>query len=56
MTRVVVSGAGGFVGLPLLAQLARSGREIHALSTRAQPPALAGVRWHRLDLADRAAV
>jgi nucleoside-diphosphate-sugar epimerase len=56
MTRVLVSGAGGFVGLPLLAQLTRTGREVHALSTRARPSTPAGVHWHVLDLADGAAV
>jgi nucleoside-diphosphate-sugar epimerase len=56
MTRVLVSGAGGFVGLPLLAQLTRTDREVHALSTRARPSTPAGVHWHVLDLADGAAV
>jgi nucleoside-diphosphate-sugar epimerase len=59
--RVLVSGAGGFIGLPLLAELTREGahegREVHALCTRTPPPgAAAGVRWHRLDLFDAAAV
>ncbi len=56
MTRVLVSGAGGFIGLPVLAQLARADREIHALCTRAPAPAETGVRWHALDLSDRVAV
>jgi nucleoside-diphosphate-sugar epimerase len=56
VSRVLVSGAGGFVGLPVLTQLARANREVHALSTRAQPPALAGVHWHVIDLRDPAAV
>jgi nucleoside-diphosphate-sugar epimerase len=56
MTRVLVSGAGGFVGLPVLRQLACADREVHALSTHAQPPAPAGVRWHVIDLFDQAAV
>lgn len=55
MTRVLVSGAGGFVGLPVLERLSRAGTEIHALSTHARPPAVAGVHWHRLDLSDHAA-
>jgi nucleoside-diphosphate-sugar epimerase len=55
VTRVLVSGASGFVGLPLVAQLTRGGREVHALHTRADPPALANVHWHLLDLRDRAA-
>ncbi|HTW43298.1 MAG TPA: NAD(P)-dependent oxidoreductase [Solirubrobacteraceae bacterium] len=53
---MIVSGAGGFVGLPVLARLARADTDVHALCTRDPPPALAGVRWHRVDLADGAAV
>jgi nucleoside-diphosphate-sugar epimerase len=53
---VLVTGASGFVGLPLLEQLVRAGDEVHALSTRARPPKLPGVRWHRGDLADRDAI
>lgn len=56
MTGVLVSGAGGFIGLPLLARLARGDVEVHALCTRARPPALPGVNWHRLDLSDSVAV
>lgn len=56
MTRVLVSGASGFVGLPLLAELSREGTELHALSTRPSPPALPGVCWHRLDLFDSTAL
>jgi nucleoside-diphosphate-sugar epimerase len=57
VTRVLVTGAGGFVGLPLLGRLDSEGREVHALHTRA-PPASApvGVLWHRLDLFDAQAV
>jgi nucleoside-diphosphate-sugar epimerase len=56
VTRVLVSGARGFVGLPLLAELARDGAELHALSTRPSSPALPGVCWHRIDLFDSVAV
>jgi nucleoside-diphosphate-sugar epimerase len=56
MTRVLVTGASGFVGLPLLAELVRRGEEVHAVSTRAAPESIDGVRWHRLDLADNQAV
>jgi nucleoside-diphosphate-sugar epimerase len=53
VTRVLVTGAGGFVGLPLLGRLEGEGREVHALCTRTPPAsAPAGVRWHRLDLFD----
>jgi nucleoside-diphosphate-sugar epimerase len=56
VTRVLVSGAGGFVGLPVLARLAQADAEVHALHTRPQPPVLEGVHWHRLDLADPVAL
>jgi nucleoside-diphosphate-sugar epimerase len=49
----LVTGASGFVGLPVLQRLAGTGAEVHALSTRAHPPAVPDVRWHRGDLADR---
>jgi nucleoside-diphosphate-sugar epimerase len=52
MSRVLVTGASGFVGLPLLRELAAQGGEVHALSRASQPPALEGVSWHRLDLGD----
>ncbi len=56
MSRVLVTGAGGFIGLPLIAELTRRGAEVHALSRHPQPPDARGVRWHRVDLGDDAAV
>ncbi len=56
MTRVLVTGGGGFIGMPLLARMTQAGAETHALCTRARPPEPAGVRWHVLDLADGAAL
>ncbi|MGD0455560.1 MAG: NAD(P)-dependent oxidoreductase [Solirubrobacteraceae bacterium] len=53
MSGVLVTGASGFVGLPVLERLVCAGAEVHALSTRARPPELPGVCWHRADLADR---
>jgi nucleoside-diphosphate-sugar epimerase len=55
-TSVLVTGASGFIGLPLTAELARRGAEVHALSRRRSPPPLPGVRWHEADLADGARV
>lgn len=56
MTRTLVTGAGGFIGLPMVERLARAGAPIDALTTRASPPSVPGVRWHRVDLGDNAAV
>jgi nucleoside-diphosphate-sugar epimerase len=56
MTAVLVSGGSGFIGLPVLRGLSDSGVEVHALSSRASPPEIKGVRWHALDLADSAGV
>lgn len=56
MSRVLVTGGSGFVGLPTLARLVETGAEVHALTTRRSPPELPGVRWCAADLADAAAV
>jgi nucleoside-diphosphate-sugar epimerase len=56
MGRLLVTGGGGFVGLPVLERLAARGEEVHALSTRSGRQELHGVRWHLLDLYDGAAV
>jgi len=55
MSPVLVTGASGFLGLPTLSALVDRGDEVHALCTRASPPELAGVRWHRADLGDQVA-
>jgi nucleoside-diphosphate-sugar epimerase len=54
MTRVLVTGAGGYVGRQTLAPLAHLEFEIHGLARR--PPDLPGCRWHAVDLLDPAAV
>lgn len=52
MSRVLVTGGSGFVGLPTLRALVGGDDEVHATTTRAEPPAVPAVSWHRLDLAD----
>jgi nucleoside-diphosphate-sugar epimerase len=49
---VLVTGGTGFVGLPVVAELARGEQEVHAITTRPSPPDVSGVRWHRADLGD----
>ncbi|OLD89480.1 MAG: epimerase [Gemmatimonadetes bacterium 13_1_20CM_4_66_11] len=61
MTRVLVTGATGFIGSSCLPRLVASGGQVHAVSSR--PQGLAGppgssrkpdeaVRWHQADLMD----
>lgn len=55
MTRVLLTGASGFVGRHVLAALASEGIEVHAISTRAVGSAdhgLQNVTWHRTNLLD----
>jgi nucleoside-diphosphate-sugar epimerase len=47
--RILVTGAGGFVGRQVLAPLQAWGFEVHAVTTRARAP-LPGVTWHVADL------
>jgi nucleoside-diphosphate-sugar epimerase len=54
MTRVLVTGAGGYVGRQTLAPLSQQGFEVHGAGRN--PPDLPGCRWHALDLLDPAAV
>ncbi len=56
MTRVLVTGGSGFVGVPTLRELVRLGDDVHALTSSADPPAVEGVRWRQADLADRGQV
>jgi nucleoside-diphosphate-sugar epimerase len=50
MSGVLVTGASGFVGLPLIVRLASQGHEVHALSSRPNSAETPGVRWHEADL------
>jgi nucleoside-diphosphate-sugar epimerase len=54
MTRVLVTGASGYIGRQTLAPLARLGFEVHGLARR--PLAEPACRWHALDLFDSAAL
>jgi nucleoside-diphosphate-sugar epimerase len=49
VSRVLLTGATGFVGRHALDALARDGHEVHAVA-RSAGPATAGVSWHALDL------
>jgi nucleoside-diphosphate-sugar epimerase len=61
VSRVLLTGASGFVGRHALLALARAGHEVHAVARPRAPdatgvrrcgPDVAGVRWHGADLLD----
>jgi nucleoside-diphosphate-sugar epimerase len=54
MSRTLLTGATGFIGRPVLEALTRRD-PVDAISTGSPPP-VPGVTWHRVDLADAAAV
>jgi nucleoside-diphosphate-sugar epimerase len=53
-TRVLVTGAAGFIGRPAVEALRARGAEVHAVSSRRAPGTHDGVTWHRADLLDPA--
>lgn len=55
MKRVLLTGAGGFVGRHCLHALLAQGYQVGAVASRkhAPPPALPGVHWYSADLLDR---
>ena len=54
MSRVLLTGATGFVGSAALVALERAGHDVHAVARR-PPPAPGPVRWHAADLVGDAA-
>lgn len=52
--RTLVTGASGFIGAHLCRKLRALGAEVHATSRQPQPSG--DLAWHRIDLADAAAV
>lgn len=54
MTRVLVTGATGFIGQAALPFLVERGYEVHAVTGGRSPiPAVDGVDWHKADLLDQ---
>lgn len=51
-TRVLVTGASGFIGAHLVRKLTELGTEVHAVSRREQPAGPGRVQWHVADLGD----
>lgn len=52
MSRVLLTGASGFIGRHLATPLLDAGHEVHAVSSRGEPRHADGVVWHRADLTD----
>lgn len=52
MKKVIVTGAGGFIGSHCLPLLVAAGYEVHAVTTHPVRPEGQGVFWHSLDLLD----
>ncbi len=52
--KVLVTGAGGFVGAPTVRLLAQAGYDVHAVSRSGRVPPLPGLTLHRADLLDPA--
>lgn len=50
MTRVLLTGASGFIGRHCLRPLGALPFEVHAVSSRAQPAAAGVAEWHQADL------
>lgn len=55
MTRVLVTGASGFVGRPAVAALAERGADVHAVARTRPGGGADGVEWHECDLLEAGA-
>lgn len=55
MMRVLVTGGTGFVGRHVIAALAGTGWEVHAVHGKSSPPSTAGIAWRRCDLLEAGA-
>jgi nucleoside-diphosphate-sugar epimerase len=56
MSRIIVTGANGFIGRHTLPLLVERGWEVHAVDCQPSPLKVPGVVWHIVDLFDGAAV
>ena len=56
MTRVLVTGATGFIGHHCLEPLKRLGYAVHAVTSRELPATNGAVTWHRTDLLDQSQI
>ena len=54
MKRVLLTGAGGFIGRHASELLVARGYEVHAISSRHGAETLPGILWHRANLLDSA--
>jgi nucleoside-diphosphate-sugar epimerase len=50
VSRILLTGATGFIGRHVLTRLKGAGHEVHAVATREHPTPRDGVTWHRADL------
>lgn len=50
MSRILLTGATGFIGRHVLARLRDAGHEVHAITTKERPPGDDRLSWHRADL------